>query len=1219
MVPLTIILVGALVFLLVKGLSYIASPDPPFGYYYDLGVNYAATKYMVHAVTSWRDFLDNLGWTSWGDVPNFYFNPELSYLALVPAARMFGHVWLWIKVVQIVQESIAFVGAASLYAILCRRTAWALVAGAVYAILPATALEVRGNLDIGWAITLLPLAISCSLALSRRFAESALPTCGVIISLCAFCFAAEYLFFVSIPAYAFIVAVVLKRGRYGRGVFYAVLGALCIFGIGCFFILPTLADGNLFSDAVGRADVLTNGTQITLLSESWYALLALLPTEFLISDISQFNSSSGVPGLLPATACLWTLALLAISVALKKAPSRAAVVALCIGTCLIVLSLGSTLPSGGALWMALRSIPGFLAVRSPDRFLALPFLLIVLAGVAALERIASVRLFQALSFGLLTGIIALFLQFDLGQHWLTNEGNQPAAEPDLNEVNAQVAAAGGRTVSLALTRGGSEFYTTTYGVPTPTLWYLWDIAGHYRSDGLTGYGLFRRAQVHTVVATPKWWTGSEELPDSSDIDESFPGKALTFSASGVLLKRISNDRSLNSRMPTCVNGGPGLLDWAAAIPELTSMTFLSPASPCSLNAYFDYSPPLMSSWHVIAHWDGSELAPEMRILQDADYSFAIGRLFINDAWYRNSIDGDTASSGLGARDVNAPASFPLVLPNAPIRSDQMLEVRLASHVPVRITITAAGRSLSASSSARAGIRSYLLPLREFAGLHHIMLTLDSFRAPAAKTTATWSGVAIDSVSIVAPSTQAYEFHRPVAAVLFSIEHLEGGANSRGTSNGALVPIESIGVVRNPASDQWAAGGTGFGSTIYRWTGDKGDYVIAASARLLGAGSSMTIGASPTLKPCCSATVGSDPSQLSSNLFLPAHLVHGSLVTVRLRYPTQIGGASAGLITLRTVRKLTVVQVAVDDAGRESAVLNADDPLGLVQTASAAHEVDFASGFARGHRGSLLAYRFRPLTAAESVTLRVDSAGGGDATARLDCDGYKAVEPILPPTTYLSVGGKRLRHCRAQVSWKNGSVDILALHFDSLGARLPDVRSLLWLPRGIYTARIFGDGVRQRAPSLLLDGRVAGHEIRLGADGYHTVDLRQLSSRDRVLAFIGAAALAYHLGTVNAHHVSTFDWRVYLNRSSALEVSSFPDGNWRLDSAAGKPQLGTRCDLINTCFLNVTAGDYRLHHTLPQSFRLGVLLTFITVAIAIIALTAERRLFAVASPSDNVAS
>jgi hypothetical protein len=223
-VPLILALAGAASFFIVKAWSYIASPAPPFAYYYDLGVNAIATSYMVHAFASWKDFSDNLGWVAYGDVPNFYFNPELSYLTLVPLAKVFGDVWLTIKVVQVLQEVVALLGAALLYATFIKGRMWAVVAGALYATLPATALEIRGNVDIGWAIALTPLGLAASLRLARRFGAAALPLCGIILSLCGFCFAVEYVFFTTLPAFAFVVFFVLPSGGRLKTLAFALLG-----------------------------------------------------------------------------------------------------------------------------------------------------------------------------------------------------------------------------------------------------------------------------------------------------------------------------------------------------------------------------------------------------------------------------------------------------------------------------------------------------------------------------------------------------------------------------------------------------------------------------------------------------------------------------------------------------------------------------------------------------------------------------------------------------------------------------------------------------------------------------------------------------------------------------------------------------------------------------------------------------------------------------------
>ena len=1256
-VPLLLALLGAASFILVKAAIYIGSPAPPFAYYYDLGVNAIATSYMVHAFASWKDLSDNLGWVSYGDVPNFYFNPELTYLILVPLAKLFHNVWFTIKTVQTLQELVAFGGAALLYASFSKSRIWASVAGMLYAILPATALQVRGNIDIGWAIVLTPFALATSIRLVRRFGAAALPLCGLLLSLCGFCFAVEYLFITTLPSYVFAIVLALQLRSTSRASTsaFAVLGFLCIFALGGYFILPTLGGRQFFTDPAARTAVLQNGSLLDLFSESWYGLLALTPREFLISQYSQFNAVTRLGGIIPATVLLWVAAISTAASAVRgRRLSNVSGIALAVGCVLLVLSLGSSIPLGTELWALLRGVPGFALVRTPDRFTALPLVLIVIAAVAALQKLSQRAAIVSRAIALVVPAlaIALFLNFDFSEHWLTYENNVSRFEPALDDVNARVAVAGGRTLSYAVVRGGSEFYTPSYGVPTPTIWYFWDVASHYHDDGLQGYGIFRRANVHTIVATPDW-SDFVSLPISSEIDNDFPGRTLVANGDGVIVKQIGARAPVNEMTSACVYGGPGLLDAAAALPALDAAAYVSPSAVCSRAVFLNYEPGPEGYVNQFATWDAGTLFGKLPALLDADYAFNIGRLFINDAWYRNSIDGDEALSNGGARIISTPASVTLPLGPARLRGDETLEIHLASRRRARITIAAeGGRRATIEVIPRRGVHWYAIPLRDFHGAHALRLTVEVCAGSALCDRSPWDGVALDRVAIVRGGAQEPPGRPATSAVLFSIPalvaerpQLSNGSNASPT---ALRPSSTDGIFREAHSDEPLVAVGGNGTVRYRWTGPSGQYVVAAFGSLRGAGATIALEAGTGRGRCCRVTSAYDastetqealdlaPESQSANaqatsspvndsvrerkkhsvgVLLRTRLVRGGLITVTLSYPMSTGGYGSGRVGGAALSALTVSPVlpeapqTSETPGHQTFALNAQH---LARTLSSERGVDFQIDRASGADAAFLEHRFSPSVDAQSASLRVTSQGNGEATARLECDGYSAVRTIVPPLTFVSVSGGHLRHCRTRIEWLRGSLSLNALKLDLLGDRIRDARANIWIPSGTYSLEIMQNGAHLRAATLLLDGHPARQTSRFERAGYHDLTLKNLTVRDRVLALVATQSSLRRSARLETQQLSTFDWRVRVSVPGTLEVASYPDGNWRLDSVTGSmPRAAAvRCDLIDTCFSNVPAGRYRLHHVWPASLRAGMLVTCLAIVIAVLpfvyAMSATRR-------------
>jgi hypothetical protein len=170
-----------------------------------------------------------------------------------------------------------------------------------------------------------------------------------------------------------------------------------------------------------------------------------------------------------------------------------------------------------------------------------------------------------------------------------------------------------------------------------------------------------------------------------------------------------------------------------------------------------------------------------------------------------------------------------------------------------------------------------------------------------------------------------------------------------------------------------------------------------------------------------------------------------------------------------------------------------------------------------------------------------------------------------------------------------------------------VRARVWLPSGTFSIATLQTGARLRAASIVVDGRSPGRTIDLGSSGYHRIVLRGVSARDRALAFVSTALPSARSRGLEAQQLSTFDWRARLRATGALEIASYPDGNWRLDSLeSGRGRADAiRCDLIQTCFTNVAPGRYRLHHVWPASLRTGMLVTLLTLVAALLPLVLAR--------------
>ena len=1210
---------GTALFLSTKIYAYLSVGEPPFGYYADLGVNAIATAYIAHAMSTWRDFSDNVGWGSWGNFPNFLYNPTTTYFLLVPIELLIKNVWLTIKMAQTAEMFVSLLTAAYLYATIVRRDVWCLVAGCLYAFLPAIALMIFGNLDIGWVYALVPFAIASALNLVRRFGVSSLPLCGVVSSLSGFCFAPEYLILASMPIYAIAVAAAVKRVTF-RAMALAFVGLVCLISLGAFVILATSGAQHLFTDPAARSTSLAAGSEIGFFSESWLALLHLIPQEFIISDFKQFNARQNLGVVWLATVPLWGLAIFSAAQSLRAPNRRLRRFVLFIVVVLLALAMGTTLPLGAEVWRALRIVPGLALLRTPDRFLFIPLLFLIIGATESLATIWRLQGWRvrAVAVIIAAASIALFLNLDFEQHWLTTESDTATREPNLRAVNSVVSSVGGRTISYAYIRDGSQFFNASYGVPNPTLWFFWDPTSHYYADGLGGSGIFGRADVRTVVSSPNWMSDSALLPQMAHIDGVFPGRAIYRGAEGLLVKRIPSRGMLTAASASCLSGGPGLLDWAASIEELQGLTFVRNPVACAGQTYLDYDPrdSLAPGPGVIASWTAKSLLPGARPLQDADYPFDVGRTFINDSWYRNSVDGDETSDATGATNVLRPTRIALDVPARRAHVKMRVLIRLASHTFATLTVQQGrGPTIAVPIGPAFGMRWISLPFEADGSAEPLTLAFHDFALDDAEPGTTWQGIALDRVAVtLAAIPDTVSAHR-TDALLFSLRRLVTGTSALTATTSQLrkAPEDStahLKLVERVHVDSQEVGGRsgevaqqGRGVLTYEWSGATGDYLVEARGSLSGPRTQLALVSGDRSSAAASGYRVDGLEQVRTSLTL--RLRAGRRLSIILTSPDSLPGSLAVLSSVRVVRithaRANSVPGRWNDEFSERFTVPLKDTQGALASASSMSHVDLEDDGIRGDPGGSIAYRFIGKGFGNAGTLQIGANGSGAAVVHLVCGAKAATTVIQSGKSTVTIAGAGLHSCRTEIRWLTGGLAIDAVRFDLLRESLPNVSARVWLPRGSYAARIYRPAIEERRALLVLDGRATSGHVDIERTGFHSIVLKAIEPDDRILALIAdGRPVLQKLPAVSA---STYDWTLSLKHRGSVEVAWYPDGNWRLQSEPAGATLytGVRCDLINTCFVDLKPGRYHLYHLWPAALRLGLFISALTLFIAVLPL------------------
>ncbi len=731
---------------------YVASPAYPFGFYGDLGTNIAATANIDAAIVSLRDLADALGWAPWDNGPAFAFNPMGSYAVLVPIAKLAHHDAAGaVKCTQLLQFVLAWAGAAGLYVVVAGRfTVWAAVLGTAYALAPQTALQIRGNVDFGFATALAPAALALSLAAVDRIGMRALPLAGVLCGASSWCFAIEYFLLTSLAMYA-ICALRAFRRSFAWPIF-AALGLACASAAGAFVVLPSLGAGQVYRDPVSRIAELYDAGLTRLFSETFVLVAALVPKEAAISPTPELNVSSSL-GILAPAAVLFAVAALSFAaipgnLRAYRLRGAAAVLVIC-----LYLSLGSNAIFGDVLWGAISRTPGLQLLRTPDRFIALPSLLVPLFAVLGFAQWYERLRTRGADVARGAIVVALGLActaafgFDAREHVLELERASSQREPGLRAANAAARRLGGRTIPLAFVKAASSLDSPLYGAGLPFERFGWDVTERFGSDGVGASGIFSRAAVHGIIASPNWTIDAPLIPDYARMLAGSGGMHRAAEAGGVSVFALDwSAPDVRAVRTACFAGDVGLFDRLLAVPQLRAWALLANApGPCDATLQVGSGEPEAPRGPVLGLWPGASFVAPASTLRDADYPFIVGRNLLAASWYRDTIDGDETWFGSPAAQVGPGFLARLPPADRPAAAAELL-LRVANHCLVEGSVAAGPRHIAFTLPARIGLHWVSLPLGALAAGSRIALTIASSGADAFPA-ATWHGVALDAIAL----------------------------------------------------------------------------------------------------------------------------------------------------------------------------------------------------------------------------------------------------------------------------------------------------------------------------------------------------------------------------------------------------------------------------------------------------------------------------------------
>lgn len=1205
----------------VTGLVYLISPMPPYGFYYDLGVDILATSTIAHFIHSFADLKDALGWAGWGDRSAFAYAPMVNVAIAVFFAKLVGdNGFEAVKIVQLVEVLIAALSAWWLYQVLRGKSLWAWTAAAVYALLAQQLLMIRGDLAFGFTAALAPAGVAAAIALVRRCGIWALPLCAALASLFGAYFATEHLFLQSLPVYAFAVVLAYDARKRASWALFSAVGFVILFASIAFEIVPTLASAALFTPPATLAAA-HRGGEFATYQNGPLALLCLCMNEFIVNGRAAFSlgwllAPAGLVGIALWILAIWryTAAALRRTFAWGEAPLAV------IGLVCIVLSTGGLIPGVSAIWWVISQVPVINNIRTPDRFIAVGVIAIVMLAVAQLEQLSHAprsktkRNVAACAIALPVVGLALFfvMRVLLGDTQSVSE-----KEPHLAEFVRLAQTRGNRTANLALVDKGSVFDTSLYGMPMPFVDFQSDLSSRYEGDGIGGAGMLARADVATIFASPPWTNDSPLLGQSAFARAVFlnplGGDATTVTAYGV--DRVRG--YVRGTFEACIDGGPGLLDNIVAMPAFADTAFIAGKSACSHTVYAD-SAPLEVQMHgkAVRQWNSIQLFPHSGVMRDIDYRATFGRFFINVPWYRNAIEGDSPifSAAAVSLDEGDDTSAPFSLMAAGAYSIAMHAV---CHADVTGLVQVDGIARGFSCKPAAGFQWIDVPVGMLnAGAHTLTIRFshigDAHGALATTWTLAFDGAAVVRDNPVAPAA-------PPSAFVFSASRFAPQIPAQ-PDGGKLTFVSSHGMQN--LGESTTEGGPSLLARIptatatYRWGGLPGAYRVWVTSYVESGSAAAAYVAIGKGGSCCLG-VTSGGTTHGAVLYTQAKtlLRPGDLVRVYVHETANDTNAIAQLLSVvadpdpMPARPLSdrSAMVAEFDFISRSKHLNPFVPTAYATAPPGHTHVEQFNGIPLSSPLELHVTFPAQMRGVPTLLHVVGDFGDHPVRDRLSCGDRSAEGWFNTRTSDVALPPSDANDCSVTIA--STSATPFSQYVQSVSVSRPmsayGMSGERWLRAGTYRIVKLRRGGADAGGRLSIDGRPAGALVTIARDGRHALQWNDAPSDAYLLAFV-PTSWPVAQPSVNATQIASVRWRVALAQTTTLETAVYPDGYWAL-RGNGAPLRGHRCDLENTCFDDVPAGTYTLEHAWPSYIKLGFLVTALAwIAALVLWLLALRQ-------------
>ncbi len=194
-----------------------------------------------------------------------------------------------------------------------------------------------------------------------------------------------------------------------------------------------------------------------------------------------------------------------------------------------------------------------------------------------------------------------------------------------------------------------------------------------------------------------------------------------------------------------------------------------------------------------------------------------------------------------------------------------------------------------------------------------------------------------------------------------------------------------------------------------------------------------------------------------------------------------------------------------------------------------------------------------------------------------------------------------------MTWISGASALKAVTVNATPAS-SDAAIRIWVPAGHYNVELRSvEGAILSDRAISIEGaRIAGNDsIAFSSSGYRWIRVGGVPVDANLLVFVNRLWPGQNAQKITYKPISALRGQLRIPTAGDVEVTHLNDGNWIL-VGNGRTLVGTRCDLLNSCFVGVSPGVYQLLHRYPPPLVAGIGLTALALLISLASLLLAGR-------------